>query len=128
MYFALKSLNCVQLFVTPWTIACLNPLSMEFSRQKYWSGFPFPSPGYPSQPRDPIYVYFVSCIGGSILSHCATWRAFHGQYCRSKKLYKLYSYNSCIKRFKKLYKLQVSTKEHLISNFKEYFLSCLLPK
>ena len=30
---------------TPWTIACHTPLSMEFSRQEYWSGLPFPSPG-----------------------------------------------------------------------------------
>ena len=30
---------------TPWTIACQAPLFMEFSRQKYWSGLPFPSPG-----------------------------------------------------------------------------------
>ena len=33
------------LFVTPWTIARQVPLSMEFSRQEYWSGLPFPSPG-----------------------------------------------------------------------------------
>ena len=30
---------------TPWTVAYLAPLSMEFSRQDYWSGLPFPSPG-----------------------------------------------------------------------------------
>ena len=30
---------------TPWTIACLASLSLRFSRQKYWSGLPFPSPG-----------------------------------------------------------------------------------
>ena len=30
---------------TPWTIACQAPLSMGFSRQEYWSGLPFPSPG-----------------------------------------------------------------------------------
>ena len=30
---------------TPWTIACQAPLSMGFSRQIYWSGLPFPSPG-----------------------------------------------------------------------------------
>ena len=30
---------------TPWTIALQAPLSMEFSRQEYWSGLPFPSPG-----------------------------------------------------------------------------------
>ena len=38
-------LNCVRLFVTPWTIACQVPLSIEFSRQEYWSGLLFPSPG-----------------------------------------------------------------------------------
>ena len=35
---------CVWLFVTPWTEACQVPLSMEFSRQEYCSGLPFPSP------------------------------------------------------------------------------------
>ena len=35
----------VQLFVTPWTVACQAPLPMEFSRQEYWSGLPFLSPG-----------------------------------------------------------------------------------
>ena len=30
--------------VTPWTVACQAPLSMEFSRQEYWSGLPFSSP------------------------------------------------------------------------------------
>ena len=29
----------------PWTVACQAPLSMRFSRQEYWSGLPFPSPG-----------------------------------------------------------------------------------
>ena len=31
--------------VTPWTVAPQAPLSMGFSRQEYWSGLPFPSPG-----------------------------------------------------------------------------------
>ena len=35
----------VRLFVTPWTVANQAPLSMGFSRQEYWSGLPFPSPG-----------------------------------------------------------------------------------
>ena len=39
------SFSHVQLFATPWTAACQAPLSMEFSRQEYWSGWPFPSPG-----------------------------------------------------------------------------------
>ena len=29
----------------PWTVACQAPLSMRFSRQEYWDGLPFPSPG-----------------------------------------------------------------------------------
>ena len=38
-------LSHISLFVTPWTIAHQAPLSMEFSKQGYWSGLPFPSPG-----------------------------------------------------------------------------------
>ena len=41
----MKSLSHVQLFATPWTVAYQAPLSMEFSRQEYGSGLPFPSPG-----------------------------------------------------------------------------------
>ena len=37
-------------FETPWTVAHQAPLSMEFSRQEYWSGLPFPSPGNLSDP------------------------------------------------------------------------------
>ena len=40
-----KSLSCVQLFATPWTVAYQASPSMGFSRQEYWSGLPFPSPG-----------------------------------------------------------------------------------
>ena len=40
-----KSLSRVQLFVTPRTVAYQAPLSIGFSRQEYWSGLPFTSPG-----------------------------------------------------------------------------------
>ena len=40
-----KLLSRVQFFATPWTVAYKAPPSMEFSRQEYWSGLPFPSPG-----------------------------------------------------------------------------------
>ena len=40
-----KSLNRVRLFATPRTVAYQAPPSMGFSRQAYWSGLPFPSPG-----------------------------------------------------------------------------------
>ena len=41
----MKLLSRVRLFATPWTVACQAPLSMGFSKQEYWSGLPFPSPG-----------------------------------------------------------------------------------
>ena len=53
-----KLLSCVRLFATPWTVAHQAPPSMESSRQEYWSGLPFPSPGYlpdPGiEPRSPV--------------------------------------------------------------------------
>ena len=41
----MKSLSHVQLFATPWTVTHQAYLSMEFSRQEYWSGLAFPSLG-----------------------------------------------------------------------------------
>ena len=37
-------------FAIPWSVAHQAPLSMEFSRQEYWSGLPLPSPGDLSNP------------------------------------------------------------------------------
>ena len=48
------------LTVTSWTIGGHAPLSMEFSRQEYWSGYPFPSPGDLPDPEDLL----VSCLAG----------------------------------------------------------------
>ena len=45
MHVCALSLSRVQFFTTPWTGALQAPLSMGFSRQEYWSGLPFPSPG-----------------------------------------------------------------------------------
>ena len=42
-------------FATPWTVACQAPLSMGFSRQEYWSRFPFPTLVY-------IYIYIYIYI------------------------------------------------------------------
>ena len=41
----LSCFSRVQLFATPWSIAHPAPLSMGFSRQEYWNGFPCPPPG-----------------------------------------------------------------------------------
>ena len=52
-----KSLSRVRLFASPWTVVYQAPPSMGFSRQEFWSGLPFPSPGdlpYPGiEPRSP---------------------------------------------------------------------------
>ena len=42
--YVLSCFSRVQLFATPWTVAHQAPVSMGFSRQKYWSGLPFPPP------------------------------------------------------------------------------------
>ena len=41
----LSPFSCAQLFATLWTVAHQAPLPMGFSRQEYWGGLPFPSPG-----------------------------------------------------------------------------------
>ena len=49
----------VQFFVTPWTTAHQTPLSMEFSRQEYWSGLLFPSPkDLPNPVVNPSLLHF----------------------------------------------------------------------
>ena len=66
-----QMLSRVWLFATPWTVACQAPLSARFSRQEYWSGLPFPSPGDLPDPG--------SNLG---LLHCrqilTVWSAFCG--------------------------------------------------
>ena len=49
--YMLRCFNCVWLFETPWTVVFQAPLSMGFSRQEYWSGWPFPPPGDLPDPR-----------------------------------------------------------------------------
>ena len=50
-----KLLSRVRLLVIPWTVAYQDPPSMEFSRQEFWSGLPFPSPGdVPDPGTEPV--------------------------------------------------------------------------
>ena len=49
--FFMLMFSCVWLFATLWPIACWAPLSMELSRQEYWSRMPFPAPGDLPDPR-----------------------------------------------------------------------------
>ena len=48
-------LSHIPLFVTPWTVACQAPVSVEFCSQKYWRGLPFPTLGdLPDPGMEPI--------------------------------------------------------------------------
>ena len=50
--------------MTPWTVALQAPLSVGFSRQEYWSGLPFPSPGGLPDPR--IEPVSLALVGGFV--------------------------------------------------------------
>ena len=63
----LNCFSCVQLFATPWTVACQAPLSMGFSRQKYWRGLPYPSPGdLPNPGIEPASLKYPALAEGSL--------------------------------------------------------------
>ena len=74
----------VQLFVTSWTVALQAPLSVEFSRQEYWNGWPFPSPGNlpdpgiesrsPALQADSLWSEPPGTLWGFDISAC-TWSA-----------------------------------------------------
>ena len=58
-------LSCIQLFVTPWATACRAPLSIEFSRQEYWSELPVPSPAdLPDPGIEPMSLASPALAGG----------------------------------------------------------------
>ena len=57
----------------PQTVAHQAPLSKGFSRQEYWSGLPFPPPGYFPYPRIKRAFPISPCIGRWILYHWSTW-------------------------------------------------------
>ena len=71
----LSHLSHVLLFVTLWTVACQAPLSMEFSRQEYWSGWPCPPPGdLPHPGTEPVSLICPALTGG-FFTVSTTWEA-----------------------------------------------------
>ena len=65
-----------------WAVVCRASLSMEFSRQEYWSGLPCPSPWtlqfkMSSRPRDEIHVSYVSSTGRRFFTTSPTWEAHY---------------------------------------------------
>ena len=70
-----QMLRHVRFFVTPWTVAHQVPLSLEFPRQEYWSGLPFPPPGDLSNPGiKPMSLASPALAGGFFITN-ATWKA-----------------------------------------------------
>ena len=72
-------LSCVQLFATPWTVACQAPLSMEFSRQEYWNGLPFPIQGiFPTQGSNP-HLFASPVLAGGLFTSAPPGNGSHVQ-------------------------------------------------
>ena len=57
----------------PWTVAHQAPLSLEFSRQEYWSGLPFPPPGDLPDPGIELESLMSSALAGRFFTTSATW-------------------------------------------------------
>ena len=63
-------LSRVQFFLTSWTVARQAPLSMELSRQEFWSGLPFPSPeDLPNPGTEPSLLCLLHWEAGSLALH-----------------------------------------------------------
>ena len=70
-----KFFSRVQFFATPWTVVYQAPLFMGFSRQEYWGGLPFPSPGdLPDQEIEQPSTVSPALASGFFTSS-ATWEA-----------------------------------------------------
>ena len=61
-------LGHVLLFAAPWNVACQSPLSMEFSRQEYWSGLSFPPPGDLPHPGIKLSSLVSSALAGKFFT------------------------------------------------------------
>ena len=66
--------GCVQLFASLWAIVRQAPLSMGFSRQEYWSGFPFPPPGDLPDPGIELASLMSPVLAGGFFTTSATWK------------------------------------------------------
>ena len=78
MVVVVQSLSRVQLFETPWTVVNQVSLSMGVSRQGYWSGLPFPSPGdLPNLGIGPLSPVPPHWQADSLPLHHADWGGFN---------------------------------------------------
>ena len=70
-----KSLQSCRLFVTLWTVAHQAPLSIGFSRQKYWSRLPCPPPGDIPNPGIKLIPFRPPALAGWFFTTSITWEA-----------------------------------------------------
>ena len=68
-------LSCVQLFAIPWSVAHQALLSMEFSRQEYWSQLPFPAPGELPYSGIKLQSLWSPALAGRFFTTGVTWEA-----------------------------------------------------
>ena len=71
----LSYLICGRLFATLWTVADQASLSMRFSRQEYWSGWPCPPPGDLPDPGIEATSFMYSAPAGGFFTISTTWEA-----------------------------------------------------
>ena len=77
MKHVLSHFSRVQLFATLWTVARQAPLSMGSSRQEYWSGEPFPSPGDLLNPGIKPESLTSPALAGGFFTTSATWKVLN---------------------------------------------------
>ena len=73
--------TCVQLFEAPWTVARQTPLSIEFSKQEYWSGLSCPPPGDGLDPGIEPTSLVSPVLAGRFFTASAIWVALVLKYC-----------------------------------------------
>ena len=71
----LSPVSRVRLFATLWTVACQAALSMGFSRQEYWSGFPRPPPEDLPDPEIKLTYLMSPALAGGFFTTSTTWEA-----------------------------------------------------
>ena len=68
-------LHWILLFAAPWITPCQVPLSLEFSRQEYWSGLPFPPAGDLPNPGIEPKSLASPTLAGRFFTTSAIWEA-----------------------------------------------------
>ena len=128
-----KSLQWLWLFATPWTGACQASPAIEFSKQEYWSGLPFPSPGDHPDPRvEPLSLKSPALAGMFFTSSTTREDTTYSVSVQSLSCVWLCDLMNCSMpglpvhhQFPELYRTHVHRVGDTISSFVIPFSSCL---